>query len=393
MRLGRIPDLGMYGLAGDEALAVKDFVAGSMLGLEAEMAFGLPLISESADKHNKHKSYADHYRRLSDHHKRSISHYNELAKNANKEGRPFTAARHQSKIELLRKLYSSHAALCDYHDCEAERYREPDLPAEPEDVPEGAGPTKVDQPKGEPMKSGHPKPGSTAAQAKQVPSDRPALEQTTAASLAPFMKLPSAFIQRSSIKPVSTKWEKKKRGEENEWVRKESREGLFKRMPMIEDMLDEAKKKNAKKKKSKSEKKSGDKELGFKVDPDKVDEAFANAKLAPLFQHLGHKIDHAEAKVAGGKVKSTWSDKLYKTCLSKGGSAAADEVVRASLTQSWLRDQGYVDEASNLRRKWETAMSAETQENAIRASATTPEPAVFTINRMIDIAQGRGSIY
>lgn len=405
MRLGRIPDLGMYGLAGDEALAVKDFLASAMLGLESELDFGLPLLSEDADKYQKHRSYSDHYRKLSDHHKKAVDHYGNMARQANKEGKPFTAAQHQHKAEQYRKLYSSHAALCDYHDCEANRHKPGDLPAAPSDVPEGAGPTKVDQPRGVPSKPAHPKPGSTASQYARMPSDKPSLEQdetseqTTSASLAPFMKLSSAFIKR----PDSNRWEKEgKKKKDPKWVRREEsregRDGFFKTTTMLEDMLAEAKKdskkRDSKKKgKKKSDGASKDKALGHKVDPDKVSETFANAKMASLYQHLGHKIDHAAAKVKGGKVGSEWADKLYKACLDKGGSAASDEVLRLSLTEPWLRDQGFVDEASNLRRRWETMMSAETEENASRASPTNPQPAIFTINRMIDIAQGKGSIY
>jgi hypothetical protein len=66
MRLGRIPDLGLYGLAGDEAIAVKDFVATAMLGLEHELQQGLPPLCEN--KGRQHKGYADHYRKLAGHH-------------------------------------------------------------------------------------------------------------------------------------------------------------------------------------------------------------------------------------------------------------------------------------------------------------------------------------
>ena len=59
MRLGRIPDLGLYGLAGDEALAVKDFAAQAMLGLEQELNSGLPVIAEDANKAAKHKGFAN----------------------------------------------------------------------------------------------------------------------------------------------------------------------------------------------------------------------------------------------------------------------------------------------------------------------------------------------
>jgi len=102
---------------------------------------------------------------------------------------------------------------------------------------------------------------------------------------------------------------------------------------------------------------------------------------------------HAEATLSGKNVKDEWSNKLYKKCLSEGGGAASDEVVKASLIEPWIRDQGFVDESANLRAKWSTLMSAETRENAIKASPTTPEPIVFTVNRMLDMAGGKGSIY
>ena len=110
MRLGRIPDLGLYGLAGDEAIAVKDFVATSILGLEQELRQGLPVIAEDAGKAAKHKGYADHYRKLAHTHAQSMDFHTNSAKKANQEGRPFTAAKHQGKLAMLKQLHMSHGA-------------------------------------------------------------------------------------------------------------------------------------------------------------------------------------------------------------------------------------------------------------------------------------------
>lgn len=394
MRMGRIPDLGLYGLAGDEALAVKDFVATAMLGLEAEFETGVPNLTEGhASKHHKHAAHAQHYRKMADHHTKAIDFHMQSASKANKEGRPFTAAKHQAKITLLKQLHASHAALADYHDCEAQRFGKSVTPA----VPEGAGPTRVDQPTGKPTHSAHPAPGSTAAQRPQVPAIQKQ-EQTVAGSLSPFVK-PTAVLKRSPMKMLST-WKDVPDEEEKETSNcHEQRRDFFRHAPMLEDLLEEAKKKAEekadKKAKKDAEKKSEvDKKIvGIKADPDKIDKTIANVKIAPLFQALGHKMDHAYAKLIKRPVKKEWAEKLFKTALSKGGGAASDEIVKSSLTDPWIRDQGFVEEGGNLRTQWTTMMSAETQENAIKASPTTPEPVVFTVNRMIDMAQGKGSIF
>lgn len=378
MRIGRIPDLGLYGLAGDEALAVKDFIASAMMGLEHELRIGLPQIHEDADKAAQHKGYADHYRNLAHHHARAIEFHTQAAKKANSEGRPFSAAKHQAKIVMLKQLHQSHGSLADYHDCEHERcVKSSAQPA----VPTGSGPTNVDQPTGKPQQTAHPAQGSTAAQRKEVPSNQ-RHEQTVASSLAPIMKpIGSAFLQRSPLKAVASKWKK-----DDEEPKTES---VLRRSPSLNDLLSEDKSKKSKKKKDAPSKK----ELGIKADPDKCDKTIANVKMAGLFQQLGHKMDHAYAQLENKKVKDEWGKKLNKICLSKGGPAAFHEVVEASLREPWIRDQGFVDEASNLKNLWHTMMSAETETTVSKASSTTPEPLVFTVNRMIDMANGRGSIY
>lgn len=395
MRMGRIPDLGLYGLAGDEALAVKDFVATAMLGLEHELQHGLPTITEDHDKAGKHKSFADHYRRMADHHTKAIDFHTQAAKKANSEGRPFTAAKHQGKIAMLKQLHQSHAALADYHDCESERCRR-NAAAQQAAVPTGAGPTRVDQPTDQPQRTAHPAQGSTAAQRREIPSNQ-RHEQTTSGSLSPVMKpvgSGGAFLRRDALKLVSNRKPKPEEEEKSEQVRSKSPGGFFQRTTMIEDMLDEAKKKKGKKKSKKSKAKApSKKELGLKSDPDKADQTLANAKMAGLFQALGHKMDHACAKLKGHKVKDEWAKKLNKACLSKGGPAAYHEVVKASLTEPWVRDQGFVDEAAQLNHLWQTSMSVASDPQVSKASPTTPEPMVFTINRMIDMAQGRGSIF
>ncbi len=404
MRLGRIPDLGLYGLAGDEALAVKDFVATAMLGLEYELNQGLPVLSEDAGKAAQHKGYADHYRRLADHHAQSMDFHTQAAKEANREGRPFTAARHQGKLAMLKQLHMSHAALADYHDCEHARCNKN---AQRTAVPTGAGPTKVDQPTGAPEATTHPTQGSTAAQRQETPATHQ--EQTTAASLAPIMKpIGSAFLQRSPIRSVAIRkkdkdresdvaFRKEQADNERRRIRAKSSNGFFQKTSMIEDMLSEAAK-SEDKKKEKKKKKGGaktptKKELGLKADPDKVGLTAANAKVAGLFQQLGHKMDHACAQLKQHKVNDKWAKKLHSACLSKGAPNAYHEVVKESLTEPWIRDQGFVDEAAQLNHLWQTTMSAETETTVSKASPTSPEPLVFTINRMIDMSQGRGSIY
>jgi len=403
MRLGRIPDLGLYGLAGDEAIAVKDFVATAMLGLEHELQQGLPPLCEN--KGRQHKGYADHYRKLAGHHSQALDFHDNASKEANRSGRPFTAAKHQGKIAMLKQLHMSHSALADYHDCESARCAKD---AQRAAVPTGAGPINVDQPTGQPERTAHPAQGSTAAQRQEVPSHQ-RQEQTTSASLSPIMKIGSAFLRRPPIKNFAIR---KRRGDQDDDVefREEqarderqrtrsqmSPNGFFSKMTMIEEMLAEAEKADKKKKDKKKSKKSkapSKRELGIKVDPDKVDLTIANAKVAGLYQALGHKMDHALSKLERkDKVKDKWAKKLHGACLKKGGPAAYHEVVKASLAEPWIRDQGFVDEAAQLTHLWQTSMSAETEQTASRASATTPEPLVFTINRMIDMAQGRGSIY
>ena len=408
MRLGRIPDLGLYGLAGDEALAVKDFVATAMLGLEYELNQGLPVLTE--DKSRQHKGYADHYRKLAQAHAQAVDFHDNASKEANREGRPFTAAKHQGKIAMLKQLHMSHGSLADYHDCESERCAKE--AAARSAVPTGAGPTNVDQPTGQPQRTAHPAQGSTAAQRQEVPSQQ-RHEATSSAALSAIMKpvgSGGAFLQREPLGFLGGRNRKRAKDQadevkfRNEQARDEaarrrskSANGFFQRTTMIEDMLEEAEKDSKKKKKDskkKAAKAPSERELGLKADPDKVDLTVANAKVAALFQALGHKMDHACAKVEKkDKVKDTWAKKLHAACLKKGGPAAYHEVVKSSLGEPWIRDQGFVDEAAQLTHLWQTSMSAETESTVSKASATTPEPLVFTINRMIDMAQGRGSIY
>lgn len=411
MRLGRIPDLGLYGLAGDEALAVKDFVATAMLGLEHELRRGLPVICE--DKARQHKGYADHYRGLAQSHAQAMDFHTNAAKEANSQGRPFTAAKHQGKIGMLKQLHHSHGSLADYHDCESERCAKEAAAQQNMHaaVPTGAGPTNVDQPTGQPERTAHPAQGSTAAQRQEVPSHHQ--EATTAASVGPFMKQigNGAFLQRSGLKSLPSRKDKKKDADEvelrNEQIRNEQRRtrsksenGFFQKTTLMADIIAEAEKseKKAKDKKDEKQKKSkakapDKKELGIKADPDKIDQTMANAKMAALFQQLGHKMDHACAKLKDHKVNDKWAKKLTTSCLSKGGPEAYHEVVKESLSEPWIRDQGFVDEAAQLCHLWQTSMSAASEPTVSKASSTTPEPLVFTINRMIDVSKGRGSIY
>jgi len=395
MRLGRIPDLGLYGLAGDEALAVKDFVAVAMLGLEHELQKGLPPLYE--DKATQHQGYAAHYDTLAKTHAAAMKGHEEAAREANRAGRPFTAAKHQGQIAMLKQLHMSHNALADYHGCESERCRK-DAAAQQGAVPTGAGPTRVDQPTGQPERPAHPQQGSTAAQRQEVPRH----EATMSSAVGQIMKpLTGAFLWREPLTGLGGKRKRNRDDDEGVEFRHEhaSDDGFFRRMPMMEDMIAEAEKADKKKKKDKKDKETKKKvkapskmELGMK-DPDKVNLTIANAKMAALFQQLGHKMDHAEGKLLGKKVNDTWAKKLNKGCLSKGGPEAYHEVVKSSLAEPWIRDQGFVDEAAQLCHLWQTSMSAASETTVAKASPTSPEPMVFTINRMIDMSQGRGSIF
>jgi hypothetical protein len=415
MRMGRIPDLGLYGLAGDEALAVKDFVATAMLGLEQELRKGLPVISENEAA--KHLAFKKHYATLADQSGREEEELTRLAGEASKAGLPFTAAKHQAKMGMLKQLRSSHAALADYHGCESERCAQE--AAKRSAVPEGAGPTNVDQPTGQPQRTAHPAQGATAAQRQEVPTNQ-RHEATSAPSVGPFLKplgdlsdigkmRQGAFLQREPLNALGGGKRKDPKDQaaeieiRSEAIRDEKRRtrtrskssnGFFQKTTMMESMIAEAKKSKSKTKSKKGGKKTPDKKaLGIKADPDKMDKTIANVKVASLFQQLGHKMDHACAAVKDKKVTDTWAKKLHKKCLSKGAPDAYHEIVSSSLAEPWIRDQGFVAEGANLTQLWQTMMSAETEQNASRASSTTPEPLVFTINRMIDMAQGRGSIY
>jgi hypothetical protein len=411
MRLGRIPDLGLYGLAGDEALAVKDFVATAMLGLEHELRHGLPVITESHEKAAKHKGYSNHYRSLADHHAKEIEHLTQAAKKASQEGRPFSAAKFQGKIVMLKQLLQSHGALADYHSCEGDRCAKD--AGRQAAVPTGAGPTNVDQPTGRPERPAHPAQGSTAAQRPQVPAVQ-RQEATTSGSLSPVMKLTQpegskgaflrqdALLSRGKLNLTSgTQEDKKKKGNAVQFRHEQTVDGFFRTMPLMGSMLAEAEKAEKKEKKEKAEKKKAKKkgkapskkELGIKADPDKIDLTIANAKMAGLFQTLGHKMDHACAKTMGHKVNDKWAKLLNQKCLSKGGPEAYHEIVKSSLAEPWIRDQGFVEEAAQLNYLWQTNMSAASGSTVSKASPTTPEPLVFTINRMIDMAKGRGSVF
>lgn len=148
----------------------------------------------------------------------------------------------------------------------------------------------------------------------------------------------------------------------------------FREADLLDDLLIEKKK----------EKKSAKED---KDDPDKVaKKGNANNKIAPLFHNLGHKMDHAKTKAEGKKYSDEWAKRLDNLCKNEGGSAAADAVLKYSLTNPWVREQGFTDEASNLRRKWETAMSDDARAHAMDVSPTAPEPVVLTINKFIKMA-------
>jgi hypothetical protein len=203
-----------------------------------------------------------------------------------------------------------------------------------------------------------------------------------------------ALLSRGKLNLTSgTQEDKKKKGNAVQFRHEQTVDGFFRTMPLMGSMLAEAEKAEKKEKKEKAEKKKAKKkgkapskkELGIKADPDKIDLTIANAKMAGLFQTLGHKMDHA--------VNDKWAKLLNQKCLSKGGPEAYHEIVKSSLAEPWIRDQGFVEEAAQLNYLWQTNMSAASGSTVSKASPTTPEPLVFTINRMIDMAKGRGSVF
>lgn len=153
--------------------------------------------------------------------------------------------------------------------------------------------------------------------------------------------------------------------------------GKFRDAEMLDDLLEQSKNKKAAKKDSS---KNPD-------DPDTQNKPkTANEKIAPLFHHLGHKIDHAATKAEGKSYSEEWANKLKSLCQKSGGSAASDAVIQYSLNNPWIREQGFTDESSNLRRKWETAMSDDARIHAMDASPLVPEPVVLTIGRFIKMS-------
>jgi hypothetical protein len=155
----------------------------------------------------------------------------------------------------------------------------------------------------------------------------------------------------------------------------ESIRGKFRQADFIDDLLEQ----------SKAKKKAAKKESSKEVEPEQTKRKTANQKIAPLFHHLGHKIDHAATKAEGAPYSEKWANKLKDLCVKDGGSAASDEVIRYSLQNPWIRESGFTDESSNLRRKWETAMSDDARDHAME-SPTAPEPVVLTIGRFIKMS-------
>lgn len=504
MRLGRIPDLGSYGLSGDDALAVKDFIKDNVLNLAEELDLDNTPVQEDGDSSPKgrHLKLAGDYNKLAEFHKRRAKEEMDKAKISKESGRAHSAIKANAASEEHQTLADHCMGLADYHQLRANEHPAIDspktpeypaqdpkkLPAEPpqdkntEKKPNTSGP-KDAEPKTESSFSRAAsrfetireddaeqpitkKPGllskvgsglkkatvgaadtvgkaagslitNTAAAAgaglgsglgnmtNVVPAAAAGLrgqlytpkvaatEATIEGSIAQSVLNPigvrktTAFPERANsivpnIPPVVevkacknkyTRWggEKdmlngKKLSAQNydtESPSDDAERPLDKKFPMestrtfgqgqlLEDILVEAKKHKATaKKKQKSEKVKG---------------VLANAKVAPMFHALGHKMDHAETKITGDTFKPKWAKELYQKCLKAGGSGASDIVIQHSINNPWVREMGFTDEASNLRRNWETAMSDDAHRHASDNSPTAPEPVVFAINKMIKMS-------
>lgn len=396
MRLGRIPDLGMYGLSGDVAMAVKDFLADTVLNvaededlqkllIQAEVEGGL----QEGDERSKHIKLAADYEKLAEFHRRRAKEETDKSKMAKDNDRAHSEINARAAAERHTMLAKHCAGLADYHQLKASESagtaaKPPAYPtADPKKTPpeppqnpekEKAPPTSEPKDRTESCDSckcmkGPKKDACMSCKAK--------MEQTQSSNIGGLINNvmgKSAFptrmnsvlpmIARSTPKADYNKW-----GNDKDSKKLESR---LRKAETMEDLLEAVKiKKNKKHRKA-------------KVNPEKQKGVLANVKTAPLFQDLGHKMDHACAKVNGHKYNPNYSKDLYNTCLKQGGGAAADKVVQAALKELWIREQGFVDEASNLRKKWETAMSHDALH---KAAPNEPEPVVFAIRNILKMSE------
>src|SRR4029077_3527846 len=123
MRLGRIPDLGMYGFAGDEALAVKDFLADTILNVAEDELNLIAPVSEADDSNvgakAKHLKLAADYRKLAEFHKRRSKEELDKSKIAKDDGRAHTSINANAAMERHKTLAMHCMGLADYHQIQA----------------------------------------------------------------------------------------------------------------------------------------------------------------------------------------------------------------------------------------------------------------------------------
>lgn len=510
MRLGRIPDVGMYGLAGDEALAVKHFLADTILNVAEDEVQMLNAVLEDASMSPKakHMKLASDYKKLAEFHKRRAKEELDKHKIAKEDGRAHSAIQSFAASEKHKTLAMHCMGLADYHQLTSNEHPAADVtkpvdypasnpmkkPAEPpqDEQKEKSPPTKdpqtesvdafsrfralrakMEQGEDEGAPPAPPQPGRLAkigggvkkglvgtagaagdtlnAASKGVGSAAANLasgagagagaavsgalggvgsglrnlgtglatgkinmpkfnsEATTDASIANAVKPLGSFgpsrmhsilpmIEREPCEPKYSKWTNKfnRKGGDKEMLsgdrmsgqgyptdqegdeaerptdkRKPAEESrAFREAETMESLLTEAKKKKPRRK--------------ARVDSEKQKKLLANARIAPLFYDLGHKIDHAQTKGNGKKFGNEWAKKLHDLCLKEGGSVAADAVIKQSVNDHWLREQGFTDEATNLRHNWTTAVSKDATELA--KGTTEPEPVVFAINNILKMS-------
>lgn len=408
MRLGRIPDLGMYGLAGDEALAVKHFIADTILNMAEDLAKLDPSLTEEDDMSPKakHLKLASDYKKLGEFHKRRAKEEMDKSKIAKEDGRAHSAIKANSASEEHKTLAMHCMGLADYHQIKAN-----EMPGNSSDQ----APIKAKTP--EPVKDvnkGTPPAAPSKEADKPVPEKTESLatEQTTSGSLSSSMKLlggskafparPNSMlpiIKREAKESGYTRWEGLlNRKGFNKADAAKSGTGMPKQLPpgkpgdepeqpadgrdpvesvsrlrkaaMVEDMLAESKRKASSRKKMSSKEEQ---------------HIFANVKVAPLFQALGQRIDKASPKTEE-KSRTKWVTELNTICLKKGGCAAADAVLNFSLNNPWMREKGFAEEASMLRHKWQSAMSEDARYTAEK-SVNAPEPIVVAIGNILRLSR------
>jgi len=393
MRLGRIPDLKEYNLHGDSAVAVADFMKTVVLNLAEDVQEKAQGTDESPK--GKHLKLASDYKKLADFHKRRMKEEMDKGKIAKEDGRAHSSIRAMAASEEHKTLAAHCMGLADFHQLKANDHPASDA-TKPAVYPAQDSKKIPEEPPEDGVKE--PKPGA----AKSAPGKdlEPKVESTLQSVFNNFLRKTNAFPERpNSLMPeacgdmtryggdkkmlsgkkmsgqgyaTSSPKDEKERPTDEIKVADEQKHTRFNNVFTLDEILQEAKKaKKAKK---------------IKNTKSKMNYVFANAKIAPLFQALGRKMDHSEAKITGKKHVSKWEKDLYKKCLTAGASQASDLVLQKSIKEPWVREEGYTDESSNLRHNWETAMSGDAQHNATETSPTAPEPVVFTVNKMIKMS-------